>query len=143
MHDERGPIVGGWVSGPQLAHGIFHRLDAAPPIGQAPAEFSSTYIYSTILALYLVGTTIGGFLVKRIPRANERALHYLGAVQLGIGLFTIVAINLERTVFLDRLLPKLVEIASIVLPTTILMGIGFPLLASALVSSMERSGQQF
>jgi spermidine synthase len=116
---------------------------AKTEIGYPPAEFSSTYVYSGILGLFLIGISLGGILVKWIRRPEVSPLLQLGWVQIAIGAYTILTLAVERLLLLDGLAIKLVEIAFIVMPTTILMGIGFPLLASAFIDAMKHAGRQF
>jgi len=116
---------------------------AETEIGYPPAEFSSTYVYSGILGLFLIGISLGGILVKWIRRPEVSPLLQLGWVQIAIGSYTILTLAVERFLLLDGLAIKLVEIAFIVMPTTVLMGIGFPLLASAFINAIKHSGRQF
>ena len=116
---------------------------AVTPIGRAPAELSSTYVFSFILGLFLIGISLGGGLVGRLRRTGLPPLKLLAWIELAIGAYTLLALAVEQMLHLDGLAAKLVEIAVIVLPITILMGMGFPLLASAFVDSQGRLGAQF
>lgn len=114
------------------------------PVGMAPAEMSSTYVYSSILGVLLLGISAGGALVKRFqPSARPQRLARLALVQLLIGLLTLATLILERRAALDGVALKFIEMAVIVFPVAVLMGIGFPLLASLCVDSISASGRQF
>ncbi len=116
---------------------------ATTPIGRAPAELSSTYVFSFILGLFLIGISIGGGLVERLRRTGLAPLRLLAWIELAMGAYALLALVVEQTLLFDGLAAKLVEISIIVLPITILMGMGFPLLASAFVDSRGRMGAQF
>ncbi len=112
------------------------------PIGRAPAEFSSTYVFSFIVFLVLFGIALGSSLVPRLHRCARSGLERLAIVQLLLGGYGAIAIAIERFLTFDTLLAKLVEIAAIVLPATVLMGVGLPLLAGEFVRSTEKTGEE-
>lgn len=116
---------------------------ATTTIGRAPAELSSTYVFSFILGLFLIGISLGGGLVERLRQTGLPPLRLLAWIELAIGAYTLLVLPIEQTLQFDGLAAKLVEITAIVLPITILMGMGFPLLASAFVDSQGRLGAQF
>lgn len=98
-------------------------------IGFAPAEFSSTYVFSGILLLVLSGISLGGLLVRRLPRSPLAALQALALVQLGQGIWVLLTTQAERVLYLDALWAKLLEMGIIILPAAVTMGLTFPLLA--------------
>ena len=111
------------------------------PIGRAPAELSSTYVFSVILGMFLVGISLGGALVSKL--GPGKPLLRLSRVQALIGVYTLLTLAAEQMLYLDGLGWKLFEVAMVVLPTTVLMGIAFPLLASAFVTAPGTMGDRF
>jgi spermidine synthase len=113
------------------------------PIGRAPAEMSSTYVFSFIVLLVVAGIAIGGALVKYVRRPERSHLEDLAMVQAALGIWGLVTVTIEPLLFFDHLQSKLIEVTLLVLPMSILMGIGFPLLAAEFVKRTEGSGERF
>lgn len=112
-------------------------------IGKAPAEMSSTYVFSFIVFLVIAGISIGGALVRFVRRPGRSHLEDLAIVQAAMGAWGIIAVAIERVLFFDSLTAKLLEMTMVVFPMAVLMGIGFPLLAAAFVRQIEQSGDRF
>ena len=113
------------------------------PIGRAPAEMSSTYVFSFIVLLVVAGIAIGGALVKYVRRPERSHLEDLAIVQALLGVWGLITVTIEPLLFFDHLQSKLIEVTLLVLPMSILMGIGFPLLAAEFVKRTEGSGERF
>lgn len=122
---------------------------------------NTTYAFSLILAIFLLGIGAGSALTARIMKKTPRNGAFLfGGFQMGIGLFALASLaglfyNRELTGlvaasgggFLAAVIPggnamaEAVIIAMIlVFPCTFLMGGGFPLILSAISSAPESTG---
>ena len=112
-------------------------------VGHAPAEFSSTYVFSGIVLLCLIGIAAGGWLVDRLLGQPGRALRVLALVQLLQGSWVLLTVQAERQLAFDSLWVKLAEVAAIALPSTLLMGLTFPLLAHVHVQRRSDLGARF
>jgi spermidine synthase len=150
--------AGGWLYGLAFATGflgigyevLWIRLwafislhSADSPIGRAPAEMSSTYVFSFIVFLVVAGIGLGGFLAKFARRAGRSHLEDFARVQVVLGIWGLAAVIVEPLLVFDRLSIKLLEVSLIVFPMAILMGIGFPLLAAHFVQRVETAGEAF
>jgi spermidine synthase len=113
------------------------------PIGRAPAEMSSTYVFSFIVLLVVAGIAIGGALVQYVRRPERSHLEDLALVQAALGVWGLITVTIEPLLFFDHLRWKLLEVTLLVLPMSILMGIGFPLLAAEFVKRTAGSGERF
>lgn len=111
--------------------------------GSAPAEFSSTYVFSGIVLLFLFGIALGGAVVRWLPAEPSRALRTLAGLQLLQGLWIALTTIVEPLLSFDWFWVKLVEIGLIILPAAFIMGITFPLLAHLHVRQGERLGSEF
>lgn len=116
---------------------------AESPIGKAPAEMSSTYVFSFIVFLVVVGIGVGGFLARFARRVGRSHLEDFARVQMALGIWGLAAVIIEPLLVFDRLAVKLLEISLIVFPMAVLMGIGFPLLAGHFVRRVETAGENF
>jgi len=98
----------------------------------------SIYIFTTILAVYLLGIALGSAAYRRWSRPGWERLGVLGLCLGAIGLLAQLTVVLGSGVagnpaFLTRSVVVL-------LPATILMGFAFPLAGGLLVASAEHAG---
>jgi spermidine synthase len=111
--------------------------------GSAPAEFSSTYVFSGIVLLFLFGIALGGAVVRCLPAEPRRVLQTLAGVQLLQAVWIVLSTIVEPTLYFDSFWTKLVEIGLIIFPATLVMGLTFPLLAHLHVRQSTRLGSDF
>jgi predicted membrane-bound spermidine synthase len=112
-------------------------------VGHAPAEMSSTYVFSFIVFLVIAGIALGGTLVRFLHRADRSHLEGFAIVQAAMGMWGIAGVTIERVLTFDSLTAKLLEMTLVIFPMALLMGLSFPLLAAAFVRNLEESGDRF
>jgi len=98
----------------------------------------SIYIFATILAIYLLGITLGSAAYRRWTRPGWERLAVLGLCLGAIGLLAQLTVVLGSGVAGSP--SFLVRSVVILLPATALMGFAFPLAGRLLVPSAERAG---
>jgi spermidine synthase len=99
---------------------------------------SSIYIFTTILAIFLLGIALGSFLYRRFSRPEGERLGTLGLCLAGIGILA------QATVVLGSGMvghvPFAVRTLVVLLPATTLMGYAFPLAGRLATPSAETAG---
>jgi spermidine synthase len=99
---------------------------------------SSIYIFTTILAIFLLGIAVGSFLYRRFSRPAGERLGTLGLCLAGVGVLA------QATVVLGSGLvghvPFVVRTVAVLLPATVLMGYAFPLAGRLATPSAEAAG---
>jgi spermidine synthase len=99
---------------------------------------SSIYIFTTILAIFLLGIALGSFLYRRFSRPRGERLGTLGLCLAGVGVLA------QATVVLGSGMvghvPFVVRTVVVLLPATILMGYAFPLAGRLATPSAETAG---
>jgi spermidine synthase len=99
---------------------------------------SSIYIFTTILAIFLLGIALGSFLYRRFSRPEGERLGTLGLCLAGVGVLA------QATVVLGSgtvgHVPFVVRTVVVLLPATILMGYAFPLAGRLATPSAEAAG---
>jgi spermidine synthase len=99
---------------------------------------SSIYIFTTILAIFLLGIALGSFLYRRFSRPAGERLGTLGLCLAGVGVLA------QATVVLGSGMvghvPFVVRTVVVLLPATILMGYAFPLAGRLATPSAEAAG---
>jgi spermidine synthase len=99
---------------------------------------SSIYIFTTILAIFLLGIALGSFLYRRFSRPEGERLGTLGLCLAGVGVLA------QATVVLGSGMvghvPFVVRTVVVLLPATILMGYAFPLAGRLATPSAEAAG---
>ncbi|HET8789545.1 MAG TPA: fused MFS/spermidine synthase, partial [Actinomycetes bacterium] len=99
---------------------------------------SSIYIFTTILAIFLLGIALGSFLYRRFSRPGGERLGTLGLCLAGVGVLA------QATVVLGSGMvghvPFVVRTVVVLLPATILMGYAFPLAGRLATPSAEAAG---
>jgi spermidine synthase len=118
---------------------------------------NSTHAFSTMLTAFLLGIAIGSFIIARYIDSRKRLVAWLGATQVLIGFFAILAIPVLNhstpvtqrmaEVSVDALLPwkwmgmRFVTSLSVMLIPTILMGMTFPLVIKIFTRSIAAAGK--
>ena len=123
-----------------------------------PYTHNSTYAYSAMLAMFLLGIGLGSLVAARFADRFVNPLLALGGVQVGIGVTVVLALFVYGG--FETMVPKLatllggittwnrvvfmifVEATFTMLATTLLFGAGFPLIARIVVGSLSRVGRQ-
>jgi len=99
---------------------------------------SSIYIFTTILAIFLLGIALGSLLYRRFSRPAGERLGTLGLCLAGVGVLA------QATVVLGSgmvgTVPFLVRTVAVLLPATVLMGYAFPLAGRLATPSAEAAG---
>jgi spermidine synthase len=99
---------------------------------------SSIYIFTTILAIFLLGIALGSFLYRRFSRPEGERLGTLGLCLAGVGVLA------QATVVLGSGMvghvPFVVRTVVVLLPATVLMGYAFPLAGRLATPSAEVAG---
>jgi spermidine synthase len=99
---------------------------------------SSIYIFTTILAIFLLGIALGSALYRRRARPRDERLGTLGACLAGVGILAQATVVLGSGVFGQA--PFLVRTVVVLLPATVLMGYAFPLAGRLATPSAEAAG---
>lgn len=105
----------------------------------ASGSGNSTYIFTLILTLFLIGIACGAAVVSSRIGRLERPIAVLGSVQ-----FLIAAIVLAGTVILSGHTPGtafLIRVVVVVLPATIAIGATLPMASSLVGTGAERIGR--
>jgi spermidine synthase len=99
---------------------------------------SSIYIFTSILAIFLLGIALGSFLYRRFSRPGGERLGALGLCLAGVGVLAQVTVVLGSGVVGD--VSFLVRTVAVLLPATVLMGYAFPLAGRLATPSAEAAG---
>ena len=105
----------------------------------ASGSGNTTYVFTLILATFLVGIAAGAALITRRAQRLGSVVGTLGAVQVGIS-----AIVLAGLIVLSghtSALPFIVRVVIVVLPATLVLGLTLPL-ASRLVGGADGEGAE-
>jgi spermidine synthase len=99
---------------------------------------NTTYVFTLILAIFLVGIALGAaFFVRRLS-GGQRLVAWLGIAQLLIATIALVGIP-----FLARVIeiPFLARVAVVVLPATLVLGLTLPMASSLVGADEHRAGR--
>src|SRR5512132_2632367 len=99
---------------------------------------SSIYIFTTILAIFLLGIALGSFLYRRYSRPRGERLGTLGLCLAGVGILAQTTVVLGSGVVGH--VPFVVRTVVVLLPATVLMGYAFPLAGRLATPSAEAAG---
>jgi spermidine synthase len=99
---------------------------------------SSIYIFTTILAIFLLGIALGSFLYRRFSRPEGERLGTLGLCLAGVGLLAQATVVLGSGVVGH--VPFVVRTVVVLLPATVLMGYAFPLAGRLATPSAAAAG---
>jgi spermidine synthase len=99
---------------------------------------SSIYIFTTILAIFLLGIAVGSVLYRRFSRPAGERLGTLGLCLAGVGVLAQATVVLGSGVVGH--VPFVVRTVAVLLPATILMGYAFPLAGRLATPSAEAAG---
>src|SRR4029453_11505666 len=99
---------------------------------------SSIYIFTTILAIFLLGIALGSFLYRRYARPKGERLGTLGLCLAGGGILPPATVVLGSGVVGH--VPFVFRTVVVLLPATVLMGYAFPLAGRLATPSAEAAG---
>jgi spermidine synthase len=99
---------------------------------------SSIYIFTTILAIFLLGIALGSALYRRLSRPRDERLGTLGACLAGVGVLAQATVVLGSGVVGQ--VPFFVRTVVVLLPATTLMGYAFPLAGRLATPSVAAAG---
>jgi spermidine synthase len=99
---------------------------------------SSIYIFTTILAIFLLGIALGSFLYRRLSRPEGERLGLLGLCLAGVGVLAQATVVLGSGMVGE--VPFVVRTVVVLLPATVLMGYAFPLAGRLATPSVEAAG---
>ena len=105
----------------------------------ASGSGNTTYVFTLILATFLVGIAAGAALITRRAHRLGSVVGALGAVQVGIS--AIVLIGLIVLSGHTAALPFIARVVIVVLPATLVLGLTLPL-ASRLVAGADGEGAE-
>lgn len=88
------------------------------------------YAFATVLAIYILGIGIGSFVYERFSRLITSKYLAFGLCQMGIGFFALLSVLITHKFQIKSPF----EIALMILPATILMGLTFPLVVSQIAN---------
>ena len=124
----------------------------------SPYLENSTYAFSLILFIFLLGIAAGGWAGRRVAARTSRGLLGFGVCQIGAGICTATGFILlfvfvqhyyevlpEMAMLITRpsIIPEMsVSIAFILIPSTFFMGAGFPFIAQWAGSEFARLGER-
>lgn len=95
-----------------------------------------TYVYAfaTILATVLLGIAIGAIVTPILTRLSQRYILMFGLLQIGIGLLAVLSLLILG---LDLALAKPTKLVLVLMPTSILMGMTFPVVSTLFKNSTK------
>jgi spermidine synthase len=99
---------------------------------------SSIYIFTTILAIYLLGIALGSAAYRRWSRPERERLGVLGLLLAAVGAIAQLTVVLGSGVVGHA--PFYARTVVVLLPATVLMGWGFPLAGRLATPSAEAAG---
>jgi hypothetical protein len=99
---------------------------------------SSIYIFTAILAIFLLGIALGSALYRRLSRPRDERLGTLGACLAGVGVLAQATVVLGSGVVGQ--VPFFVRTVVVLLPATVLMGYAFPLAGRLATPTAEAAG---
>jgi len=99
---------------------------------------SNIYIFSTILAVYLLGIALGSAMYRHRSRPDRDRVGALGLCLAGVGLVALATVAIGSGV--AGAYPFVLEAVVVLLPATFLMGYGFPLAGRLVTRSTGEAG---
>jgi spermidine synthase len=99
---------------------------------------SSSYIFTSILAIFLTGITVGAVIYARFLSRTKHPVAILGIAQLALAVFVLATIGFESRFFpFASFIGRLVIVVA---PATLIMGIVFPMSSMLVADSDDRVG---
>jgi spermidine synthase len=99
---------------------------------------SNIYIFTGILAVYLLGIALGSALYRHRSRPDRDLAGALGVCLAGVGLVAVTTVAIGSGVAGSY--PFALETVVVLLPATVLMGYGFPLAGRLVTRSTDEAG---
>lgn len=101
-----------------------------------PTLGTFVYAFASVLALYLVGIAIGSYAYPNFAKFAKSKYLAFAICELGIGAFAILSVLLTHKFVVDNVF----RVATFVLPSTIFMGLTFPVIIS-LIDPTKTAGR--
>lgn len=99
---------------------------------------SSSYVFTGILAIFLTGIALGAFVFSRFLSRTRHPVALLGIAELALAVVVLAGLGVETKYFVSwQFLP---ELALVVAPPALVMGIVFPMSSMLVADSDDRVG---
>jgi len=106
---------------------------------------NSTYVFPTILCIYLLGAGAGSLIYGLFARRIKRPAQMLAMIELLMAIFVPAAFIASALVFINGSPPavdqKVIAVLAVFVPT-VLMGFAFPLLCTVYASNLQTLGRR-
>jgi spermidine synthase len=99
---------------------------------------SSTYIFTSILVVFLAGIAFGAFIFSRYLSRTRNPVALLGVAEIALAVVVLGALGIETKYFGDLMFQ--IELVLVVAPATLVMGIVFPMSSMLVADSDDRVG---
>ena len=99
---------------------------------------SSTYIFTSILVVFLAGIAFGAFIFARYLSRTRNPVALLGIAEVALAVVVLGALGIETKYFGD--LRFQIELVLVVAPATLIMGVVFPMSSMLVADSDDRVG---
>ncbi|MDQ1551033.1 MAG: spermidine synthase [Actinomycetota bacterium] len=106
----------------------------------ASGSGNSTYVFTLILATFLVGLSIGAAYVARRRSRSSDAIAWLGAAQIAVAAIALLGLPVV-TGIVAASWPLALRVLIVVLPTTLVMGVTLPMASSLIGLGTHRLGR--
>lgn len=99
---------------------------------------SSSYIFTSILAIFLIGIAIGAFVFARYLSRTRHPIALLGLAELALAIVVLATLGAETKY--PFVLSFHLQLLVVVVPATLIMGVVFPMSSMLVADSDERVG---
>jgi spermidine synthase len=99
---------------------------------------SSSYIFTSILAIFLIGIAIGAFVFARYLSRTRHPIALLGLAELALAVVVLATLGAETKY--PFVLSFHLQLLVVVVPATLIMGVVFPMSSMLVADSDERVG---
>jgi spermidine synthase len=106
----------------------------------ASGSGNRTYVFTLILATFLIGLALGAVVVARRSRTQATTIHHLGLTQIAVAGLALAATPILAA-DVAASWPLIARVVVVVLPTTVVMGFTLPLASSLIGLGDERIGR--
>jgi spermidine synthase len=99
---------------------------------------SSSYVFTSILAIFLTGIALGAFIFSRFLSRTRHPVALLGIAEIALAVVVLAGLGVETKYLVNWSFLR--ELALVVAPPALLMGIVFPMSSMLVAESDERVG---
>ena len=100
---------------------------------------SSSYIFTSILAIFLTGIAIGAFVFARFLSRTKRPIVLLGLAELALAVIVLVTLGAATKYPFRFGFP--IQLLIVVVPSTLIMGVVFPMSSMLVADSDSHVGK--